>query len=116
MAIPTRTARPGTFFITTATYNCRRLFQVESNALLVIDTVQHYRLEGNYKLHAFVVMPDHIHLLLTPETITLERAIGLIEAASLAASPPSSPSGSAASPTTASGTPKSSQSAATTST
>ncbi len=79
MAIPTRTARLGTFFITTATYNRRRLFQVESNALLVIDTLQHYRREGNYKLHAFVVMPDHIHLLLTPETVTLERAIGLIK-------------------------------------
>jgi putative transposase len=79
MAIPTRTARPGTFFITTATYNRRRFFQVEANALLMIDTLQHYRREGNYKLHAFVVMPDHIHLLLTPETITLERAIGLIK-------------------------------------
>jgi putative transposase len=78
MAIPTRTARPGTFFIT-ATYNRRRFFQVEANALLMIDTLQHYRREGNYKLHAFVVMPDHIHLLLTPETITLERAIGLIK-------------------------------------
>ncbi len=79
MAIPTRTARPGTFFITTATYNRRRFFQVEANALLLIDTLQHYRREGNYKLHAFVVMPDHIHLLLTPEAITLERAMGLIK-------------------------------------
>jgi putative transposase len=79
MAIPTRTARPGTFFVTTATYNRRRLFQLEANALLLIDTLQHYRREGNYKLHAFVVMPDHIHLLLTPEAITLERAIGLVK-------------------------------------
>lgn len=63
MAIPTRTARPGTFFVTTATYNRRRLFQVEANASLLIETIQHYRREGNYKLHAFVVMPDHIHLL-----------------------------------------------------
>ena len=31
-----------------------------------------------YKLHAFVVMPDHIHLLLTPQE-TLERAVGLIK-------------------------------------
>ena len=77
MAIPARTARPGTFFVTTATYNRRRLFQVEANALLLIETIQHYRKEGNYKLHAFVVMPDHIHLLLTPEAIALERAIGL---------------------------------------
>jgi len=79
MAIPARTARPGTFFVTTATYNRRRLFQVEANALLLIKTIQHYRKEGKYKLHAFVVMPDHIHLLLTPEAVTLERVIGLIK-------------------------------------
>ena len=34
--------------------------------------------EGHYKLHAYVVMPDHIHLLLTPHE-TLERTIGLIK-------------------------------------
>lgn len=79
MAIPARTARPGTFFVTTATYNRRRLFQVEANALLLIETLHRYRKQGNYKLHAFVVMPDHIHLLITPETVSLERAIGLIK-------------------------------------
>ena len=35
-------------------------------AILFWLTLQHYRREGHYKLHAFVVMPDHIHLLLTP--------------------------------------------------
>jgi putative transposase len=79
MAIPARTARPGTCFITSATFNRRRLFQVEVNANLFLETLQHYRREGNYKLHAFVVMPDHIHLLLTPQQITLERTIGLIK-------------------------------------
>jgi len=78
MAIPTRASRPGTFFITSGTYNRRRLFQVERNAELLIETLHHYRTEGRYKLHAFVVMPDHIHLLLTPHE-TLERAIGLIK-------------------------------------
>ncbi len=78
MAIPTRTAIPGTYFVTAATYNRRRLFQVSANADLLLATLQHYRREGHYKLHAFVVMPDHIHLLLTP-TDTLERAIQLIK-------------------------------------
>jgi putative transposase len=78
MAIPSRTSRPGTFFVTTATYNRRRLFQVDRNAKLFLETLQHYRREGHYKLHAFVVMPDHIHLIFTP-SITLERAIGLIK-------------------------------------
>jgi len=78
MAIPSRASRPGTFFVTSGTYNRRRLFQVERNAELLIETLQHYRTEGHYKLHAFVVMPDHIHLLLTPQE-TLERTIGLIK-------------------------------------
>lgn len=79
MAIPTRTARPGTYFITTATHKRRRLFQVPQNAELFLDTLQHYRRKGHYLLHAFVVMPDHIHLLLTPQTMTLERAMQLIK-------------------------------------
>jgi putative transposase len=79
MAIPARTSRPGTYFITSATHNRRRLFQVDLHAKLFLETLQHYRAEGHYKLHAFVVMPDHIHLLLTPQAITLERAVGLIK-------------------------------------
>ncbi len=80
MAIPTRATSHGTFFISTQTYNRRRLFQTPATAELLIDTLQHYRREGNYKLHAFVVMPDHFHLLLTPkDDITLERTIMLIK-------------------------------------
>ena len=79
MAIPSRASRPGTFFVTTATHARRRLFGVDANAQLFIETVQHYRREGRYKLHAFVVMPDHVHLILTPLEVTLERAVGLIK-------------------------------------
>ncbi len=79
MAIPTRTVRPGTYFVTAATHNRRRLFQVPQHAELLLETLQHYRREGHYKLHAFVIMPDHIHLLLTPQTITLERTMQLIK-------------------------------------
>jgi putative transposase len=79
MAIPTRATSHGTFFISTQTYNRRRLFQVEANAQLFLETLQHYRSEGHYKLHAFVVMPDHVHLLITPQAITLERSVQLIK-------------------------------------
>lgn len=75
MAIPTRATSHGTFFITAPTWQRRRLFQVDRHAQLLLDTLQHYRREGLYKLHAFVLMPDHIHLLLTPQGITLERAL-----------------------------------------
>jgi putative transposase len=79
MAIPKRSSQPGTFFVTSATYNRRRLFQVGSNAELFIATLQEYRHAGHNKLHAFVVMPDHFHILLTPQEITLERCLGLIK-------------------------------------
>lgn len=79
MAIPTRATSHGTFFISTQTCNRRRLFQKTANAELFLQTLQHYRSEGHYKLHAFVVMPEHIHLLLTPQEITLERAVQLIK-------------------------------------
>jgi len=79
MAIPSRATSHGTFFVTSRTYNRRRLFQKEANAQLFLETLQHYRREGRYKLHAFVVMPDHIHLLLTPQDIALERVMQLIK-------------------------------------
>ncbi len=77
MGKPTRLASRGTFFISTQTWNRRRLFQSPANAQLFLETLQHDRAKGHYLLHAFVAMPDHIHLLLTPST-SLERAAGLI--------------------------------------
>ena len=79
MSIPARAPNHGTYFVTSRTYDGRRVFQVERNAELFLSTIQHYRKQGNYKLHAFVVMPDHVHLLLTPNEITIERAIQLIK-------------------------------------
>lgn len=79
MAIPSRNAsRPGTYFITAPTYNRRRVFQVTANCDLFLKTLEHYR--PSYRLHAYVLMPDHVHLLLTPiEGITIERCMQLIK-------------------------------------
>ncbi len=44
----------------------RRTCQLPRNAELFLKTIQHYRAAGEYKLHDFVVMPDHVQLLLTP--------------------------------------------------
>jgi putative transposase len=79
MSIPSHSAEAGTYFVTSGTFNRRRLFQVASNAELFLETLQHYRHAGNYKLHAFVVMPDHIHLLLSPQGVALERVMALIK-------------------------------------
>ena len=65
MSRPKRTLTSGTFFITSVTAQRRRLFLHASKAELFLETLQHYRRNGLYKLHAFVVMPDHVHLLMT---------------------------------------------------
>jgi putative transposase len=69
MAKPPRTAIAGTFFVTAITANRRRIFQTETNAKLLLETLQRYRTQGLYKLHAYVAMPDHIHLLLTTDDL-----------------------------------------------
>ena len=71
---------PGTYFITSSTWQRRRLFVVENYVRLFLQTMYRYRREGRFQLHAFVVMPEHIHLLLTPANdVTLERAVQLVK-------------------------------------
>ena len=48
-------------------------------ARLFLQTLYSYRRQGKFHLHAFVLMPEHFHLLLTPEGITLERAMQFIK-------------------------------------
>ena len=65
-----------TYFTTFTTSGRRRLFQVEKNAELMVETLETYRVQGRLSLHAFVVMPDHVHALITPATeVSLEKAI-----------------------------------------
>jgi len=66
------------YFITTSTFQKRSLFQTERMARLFLEVLFHYRQQGKYLLHEFVVMPDHFHLLINP-AVTLERALQLIK-------------------------------------
>ena len=66
-----------TYFITSDTWERRALFHNEAWARLFFKTLLSHRGEA-YLLHAFVLMPDHLHLLITPST-SLERAIQLIK-------------------------------------
>jgi putative transposase len=77
--MPTQSSPTATYFVTSLTFERHRLFQVEAKTRMFLETLQYYRAEGRYKLHAFVVMPDHVHLLITPQEITIERAVGLIK-------------------------------------
>ncbi|MCU1320976.1 MAG: transposase [Acidobacteriaceae bacterium] len=77
MATPQRSASQGTFFLTTVCYNRRRIFQVTRNAELFRETLDHYR--PHYELHAYVLMPDHVHLIRTPRDKTLSQIMNLIK-------------------------------------
>src|SRR6266436_1050168 len=66
-----------TYMITSSTWGRRALFSKERWAKLMIDTLYHYRGPA-YLLREFVVMPDHIHALLTPKT-SLEKAVQFIK-------------------------------------
>jgi putative transposase len=69
-----------TYFTTTVTANRRRLFQIEDTANLLLETLAHYRTQNRYQLHAFVIMPDHLHLLFTPAPeVSLEKAMQFIK-------------------------------------
>ncbi|MGH9561873.1 MAG: REP-associated tyrosine transposase [Terracidiphilus sp.] len=69
-----------TFFATTKTDGGRRLLQSERNAVLFIDVLRSYMAAGKFEVHDFVVMPDHVHLLLTVRgDSTIEKAMQLIK-------------------------------------
>ena len=69
-----------TFFITSVTAQRRALFSRDATADLLVDVFLHYRGQGKYLLHDFVIMPDHFHALITPaDAISLERAIQFIK-------------------------------------
>lgn len=68
------------FFVTTVTIQRLPIFRRETNAKLLIDILAHYRDSRKFLLQEFVIMPDHIHLLLTPtEEISLERVMQFIK-------------------------------------
>jgi len=63
-----------TYLLTAVTAQRRRLFQVTATAELFVSTLQDNRAKGRFELYAFVVMPDHVHLLLTPAAdVSLEK-------------------------------------------
>jgi len=64
--MPTIRQKSATYAITILTHQRRSHFQRTANADLFIATLLRYREQGKFKLHGFVVMPDHVHVLITP--------------------------------------------------
>jgi putative transposase len=87
MARPARNATPENtlsssrvFFATTKTSMGRCLLQSERNAMLLVDVLRSCVAERKFLLHDFVVMPDHLHLLMTVHgDMTIEKAMQFIK-------------------------------------
>lgn len=69
-----------TFFVTSVTWERRPIFRSERAARLFLDSLFNYRDRHIFQLYSFVLMPDHLHLLLAPKpTIAVERAMQFIK-------------------------------------
>jgi putative transposase len=65
------------YFVSIQTAGRQPFFRHERWARLMLATINHYTGTG-YHLHAFVVMPDHVHLLITPFE-SVEKSMQLIK-------------------------------------
>ena len=81
--ITRRVHQAGVYFVTTDTWQRRDIFRQQAVAKIVVQQLTSCRDRGFYELHEFVLMPDHLHVLLTPgETTSLEKAIQMIKGGS----------------------------------
>jgi|ERR1035437_877305 putative transposase len=76
--LSTMRLHPQTYAFTAVSHERRRIFQRTANAELLIAAIFLYRDQSRFRLHGFVVMPDHIHVLLTPEE-SIEKTAQLIK-------------------------------------
>jgi len=67
------TSNGQTYFVTSNTAGRKPFFRHERWARLFLEVLYGYRPE-RYKLHGFVLMPDHFHLIITPSA-SLELAV-----------------------------------------
>lgn len=69
-----------TFFVTTRTAEGKALLQTDRMAILFAEVLRAYMREGKFTVHDFVVMRNHVHLLITVGAeMTIEKAMQLIK-------------------------------------
>ncbi len=72
--------KPQTYALTVITYQRHRIFQKTTTAEAMISLLFRNRDQGRFLLHGFVIMPDHLHVLLTPAPEqSLERCVQFIK-------------------------------------
>ena len=74
--VPTRP----TYFLTCVAYRRRQAFLAPAAAKVAYETILRSAEMGRFRLHAFVIMPDHVHVLFEPgEKFSLERCVQFIK-------------------------------------
>ncbi len=68
-----------TYFVTLETRQRRPVFSADSMADLLVQQLYAQRSQKRLALHEFVVMPDHVHLLLTPRAMNVEQVVQLLK-------------------------------------
>jgi putative transposase len=80
LEVPLAPQETRTYFVTAVAAQHRSIFQVTATAELLQGTIFDYRSQGKFLLHAFVIMPDHLHALITPALeVSLEKALQFIK-------------------------------------
>jgi putative transposase len=83
LALATAVNNNRTFFVTSVCANRHPLFRDEQNARIFLDVLFGYRKQERFSIHAFVLMPDHFHGVITPgDVISLEKAVQFIKGGS----------------------------------
>lgn len=73
-------ANSRTFFVSSRTAEGKAILQTDRMADLFADVLRSYMSEGKFKVHDFVVMRNHVHLLITiAGDMTIEKAMQLIK-------------------------------------
>src|ERR1700693_6003261 len=81
--IERRVRQAGVYFVTTDTWERRQIFLKPDPARIVLEHILECRERGFYRLHSFVLMPEHLHILLTPsEEASIEKAVQMIKGGS----------------------------------
>ena len=57
---------PGVYFLTLCSYRNRNVFTNRNMAEQTIKCLKECSKRGRYKLHAYCLMPDHLHVLVNP--------------------------------------------------
>lgn len=54
------------YFITTITSDRNPIFSVPMNCELLITILTYYKFKNDYNISSFVIMPDHVHIIIQP--------------------------------------------------